>query len=61
MKQHGQAEDLARSAGLTEEDRKRLEADYRAAQDANYSSNEETDRFIPSGDRSVWPRVKGRE
>jgi hypothetical protein len=31
----GQAEDLARSVALTEEDRKKLEAAYRAAQDAN--------------------------
>lgn len=34
MKQHGQAEDLARSVAPSEEDRKKLEAAYHAAQDA---------------------------
>ncbi len=31
MKRHGQAEDLARAAALSEEDKKKLEAAYRAA------------------------------
>jgi hypothetical protein len=35
MKQRGQAEDLARAVALTEEEKKTLEAAYRAAQDAN--------------------------
>ncbi len=35
MRQHRQAGDLARSAALADEDKKKLEAAYRAAQGAN--------------------------